>query len=98
MFSRDPRLPIDVAFGTSHQSKQPSTKYVDSLRTRMYYAYEIAKKNVQKAQEKQKRNNDVKMNSSALDIGEKVLVKVVKFDGRHKLMKRLEEDIYLVTF
>ena len=59
MFGRDPRLPIDAAFGTSHQQKQPSTKYVDSLRSRMYYAYEIAKKNVKKAQEKQKRNYDV---------------------------------------
>ena len=97
MFGRDPRLPIDTAFGTSHQQKQPSTKYVDSLRSRMYYAYEIAKKNVQRAQEKQKRNYDVKVNSSALDVGDKVLVKVVKFDGRHKLMNRWEEDIYLVT-
>ena len=97
MFGRDPRLPIDAAFGTSHQQKQPSTKYVDSLRSRMYYAYEIAKKNVQRAQEKQKRNYDVKVNSSSLDVGDKVLVKVVKFDGRHKLMNRWEEDIYLIT-
>ena len=97
MFGRDPRLPIDAAFGTSHQQKQPSTKYVDSLRSRMYYAYEIAKKNDQRAQEKQKRNYDVKVNSSSLDVGDKVLVKVVKFDGRHKLMNRREEDIYLIT-
>ena len=37
------------------------------------------------------------MNSSALDVGDKVFVTVVKFDGRHKLMNRWEEDIYLVT-
>ena len=97
IFGREPRLPIDVAFGTFHQPKQHSLKYIDSLRSRMYYAYDIVRRNTQKAQGKQKKNYDVKVNCSTLDVGDRVLVKVVKFDGRHKLCNKWEEDIYIVT-
>ena len=97
MFGREPRLPIDVAFGTFHQPKQHSLKYIDNLRSRMYYAYDIVRRNTQKAQGKQKKNYDMKVNCSTLEVGDRVLVKVVKFDGRHKLCNKWEEDIYIVT-
>ena len=63
----------------------------------MYYAYDIVRRNTQKAQGKQKKNYDVKVNCSILEVGDRVLMKVVKFDGRHKLCNKWEEDIYIVT-
>ena len=39
----------------------------------------------------------MKVNCSTLEVGDRVLVKVVKFDGRHNLCNKWEEDIYIVT-
>ncbi|KAK3104940.1 hypothetical protein FSP39_013542 [Pinctada imbricata] len=99
MFGREPRLPIDMAFGTYHQPEQHrnTTKYIEDLKSRMKYAYDIAQKNTQKNQQKHKKNYDIKVNASSLEVGDRVLVRIVKFDGRHKLMNRWEEDVYLIT-
>lgn len=53
-------------------------------------------KNIQDAQARQKRNYDVKIKSSVLKPDDLVLVKIVAFDGRHKLTDKWENDPYVV--
>ncbi|KAK3085220.1 hypothetical protein FSP39_000156 [Pinctada imbricata] len=98
MFGREPRLPIDISFGTYQQPQhQTTSKYIDKLRSRMKYAYDIAQRNTKKAQEKHKTHYDKRVNASSIEVGDRVLVKIVKFDGRHKLQNKWEEDIYVVV-
>ncbi|KAK3106463.1 hypothetical protein FSP39_020529 [Pinctada imbricata] len=100
MFGRDPRLPIDIMFGTNDLSEkqQTTTKYMDDLRSRLKYSYELAQRNIKQAQDRQKQNYDAKIRKTAsVDKGDRVLVKVVAFDGRHKLADRWEEDVYIIV-
>ncbi|PJE77806.1 hypothetical protein CI610_03263 [invertebrate metagenome] len=98
MFGRNPRLPVDLAFGLDFGHKEKSmTAYVGDLRQRLKKAYELASANVSKAQSKQKRNYDSKVRGTTIATGDRVLVKVVAFDGRHKLANKWEEEPYIVT-
>ncbi len=43
MFGREPRLPVDLAFGLDiNHKKQPRSKYVKELRDRLRQSYELA--------------------------------------------------------
>lgn len=43
MLGREPRLPIDLAFGINFQNrKHPFSKYVDSLKEKLKYSYKIS--------------------------------------------------------
>jgi hypothetical protein len=59
-------------------------------------SYELASEAIRKSQERQKDNYDLKSRGVVLEVGDRVLVKVVAFDGRHKLADKWEEDPYLV--
>ena len=72
------------------------SKYIVPLRNRPKYSHGLASKPIQASQEKQKRNYDVKKKSSILNPADLVLVKVVAFDGRHKLSDKLESESYVV--
>ena len=55
MFGRTPRLPIDIAFGLEVEGKkEPSTKYVKTMKERLKKAYELASGATRTAQERQK--------------------------------------------
>ena len=63
MFGRQPRLPIDLAFGTAtdNTTKHKSmTEYIKQMKDRLKKSYDIAQKATQKSQERQKDNYDVK--------------------------------------
>jgi hypothetical protein len=51
----------------------------------------------QKAREKQKEGYDIRIRGAVIKPGERVLVKVVSFDGKHKLADRWEQDPYIVV-
>ena len=97
MFGREPRLPIDLAFGINNQHQKTLTKYVEDLRNKMKRAYEIATSAAAQARTKQKEGYDVKARGSNIKEGDRVLVKIVVFDGKHKISDRWEEDIYQVV-
>ena len=98
MFGRKPRLPIDAMFDTPVQEVSQTTKeYVEQLKKRMKTAQEIAQEVTEKARSKMKSVYDRKAKSPMIQIGDKVLVKILKFEGKHKIEDRYEDEIYTVV-
>ena len=98
MFGRQQRLPVDLAFGLDIELDPSSSvlKYTESLRARLKHAYELATKSASKSQSQQKTYYDQKARASVLGIGDRVLVKIVAFDGRHKIADKWEDDVYVI--
>lgn len=97
MFGREPRLPIDLAFGINfYNRKQSLSKYVENMKEKLNYSYKTAKETIRKAHSKQKRGYDTKVKGATIDVGDRVLVKKVAFDGRHKISDRWEGEPHLV--
>ena len=98
MFGRHPRLPVDLAFGLDIEPSKPKSllQYTKSLRDRLKQAYELASGQVKKSQTHQKSYYDEKARAAVLTVGDRVLVKVVAFEGRHKLADKWEDDVYVI--
>ena len=99
MFGREPNLPIDLAFGIENienRKKQTHTKYIENLKEKLKVSFELAASNIKSAQARQKRAYDNRTKGTYIHVGDRVLVKVVSFDGRHKLADRWEEIPYEV--
>ena len=56
----------------------------------------MAQKNSRKSQERRKDHYDKKVRGATVQVGDRVLVKIVAFDGRHKIADRWEEDPYII--
>lgn len=98
MFGRTPKLPIDSTFetiGNENQVKTPKT-YIDELKEHLQITHEIARKHLEKARGKQKSMYDRRAKASKLTVGDHVLVKILKHDGKHKIQDKYEEDPYEV--
>ncbi|XP_048240817.1 uncharacterized protein LOC124120015 [Haliotis rufescens] len=98
MYGRHPRLPVDIAFGLDMDSAKSTsmTCYIKDLKDRLSQAYDIASSAAKKAQSRNKSLYNQKARAAVIEKGDRVLVKVVAFDGRHKLADRWEEDIYVI--
>ena len=96
MFGREPRLPIDLAFGINQPEQKNMTKYVTELREKIKRAYDIACTSSEKAKRKQKEGYDLKARGNDIMVGDRVLVKIVAFDGKHKIQDRWEDEPYIV--
>ncbi|XP_071093333.1 uncharacterized protein [Haliotis cracherodii] len=98
MFGRHPRLPEDLAFGLDieTQGTKSTTEYTKSLKDRLRQAYELATTAAMKSQSKHKIGYDHKARAAMLETGDRALVKIVAFEGRHKLADKWEEDVYVV--
>jgi hypothetical protein len=68
---------------------------VEDLRSRIKTAFHLPQKAAEKAREKQGKNY-LKVWEAALQEVDRVLVKVVTFDGKHKVADRWEEDPYQI--
>ena len=98
MFGRKPRLPIDSMFDTPVQEVSNTTKeYVEELKKRMKKAQDIAQTVTEEARIKIKTVNERKARAPKILVGDKVLVKILTFEGKHKIEDRLEDDIYTVV-
>ncbi|KAL5019205.1 hypothetical protein ScPMuIL_004927 [Solemya velum] len=74
MFGREPRLPIDLAFGIDrHVSKEPTTSYAKQLRDRLQKSYELASTAAKKAQLHQKKYYDTKARAGHIEPTDRVL-------------------------
>ena len=60
-------------------------------------AFEIVNKNATKSKEKQKKNYDLKARAAKLIVRDRVLVKILAHDGKHKLSDKWADEIYVVT-
>lgn len=98
MFGRQPRLPIDIAFGlpikenplTSH------SQYVKNLKSYLTESYQLAITNAKKVADKNKRRFDMRVRESSLEIGDRVLVRNLRLRSKHKLADRWESTVYVI--
>lgn len=98
MFGRQPRLPVDLAFGLP-ASKQPKSHshYVHDLKGRLQESYKIATENATKIAERNKLRFDKRVVESTLEAGDRVLVRNVRLRGKHKLADKWESDVHVVV-
>ena len=98
MFGRDPRLALDVILGIVSDEK-PETdycKHVSQLRDCLRRAYQLASRNSDHARERQKLNHDLHVRAAVLEVGDRVLVKVLAVKGKNKIADRWEDHPYVV--
>ena len=100
MFGWHPRLSVDAFLGTdighTEAAKDPKS-YVRKLRGRMQYTYKVAAHEIDKNAAQNKARYDLKVRESKLELGDRVLVRKVGFQGKHKLADKWEKEPYLVT-
>jgi hypothetical protein len=71
--------------------------FVEALRERLRFAYDLAKSNVDKAQTHQKDYFDRRARNNCLYPGQRVLVRNVGLKGRNKLADRWKQDVFIVV-
>jgi transposase InsO family protein len=81
MFGRNPRLPIDAALGLRKNQQDITTTFMTELKDRIPKAHEVATDATNKAARKQKDNYDNKVRGGTVQVGDRVLVKVISFVG-----------------
>ena len=97
MFGREPRLPIDLAFGIeTNRDDQTLTSYAGAMKKRLEQSYKIATQASKTAQGHQKSGYDLKVRGAVIQPGERVLVKILAHEGKHKLSDRWEDEPYIV--
>jgi len=98
MFGRKPRLAIDAVLGLIGDDvpQQQYCDHMEKLRERLVQAYELASKASTTAQANQKHYYDKKLRGAVVQQGDRVLVKIVAYDGKHKISDRWEPDVYVV--
>ena len=67
------------------------------MREKISDAFEKVQKNADLSREKQKRNYDLRAKAARLLVGDRVLVIVLAFEGKHKLADKWTADIYVVV-
>ena len=98
MFGREPMLPVDIVFPNPHKPEEEENlqEHIQHLKDRLQQSYKLAQESIKKHQGRQKRNYDNKARGAVIETGDKVLVKMVAFDGTHKISDRWEEIPYVV--
>lgn len=75
LFGRSPRLPIDIVFDVTAESRAKShAEYVSKWKTAMQEAYSLASKLATASASRGKKNYDKRLRFSALQAGDCVLV------------------------
>ena len=97
LFGREPRLPIDVALDLPETPGQKTyVKYVRDLREHLRNSYQHVVEENSRASSDQKKYFDRKARASVLSPGDRVLIKILAHEGKHKIADRWSSDIYVV--
>ena len=98
LFGRESKLPIDVAFGMDREdsNNHAYTVYVTDLQNRIKETFEMINRNADKAREKQKTYCDLKARAAKLESGDKGLVEILAFDGKHKIADNWSDEVFVV--
>lgn len=98
LFGRQPRLPVDLAFGlpVSEKTSTSHSQYVEKLKSHLEESYKIATENAEKIMGRNKVRFDKHVTASDLSVGDRVLVRNVRIRGKHKLADRWEPDVYII--
>ena len=75
---------------------QGYSKFVESLRKNLQAAYKVAMQGAEKAKKVQKRHSDLRTRAGTIEIGDRVLVRILAHGGEHKLADHWERDPYVV--
>lgn len=95
---RQPRLPVDLVLGSfSDRKEQGYNSFAENLRKSLLEAYAAATTEADKARDNQKRTYDTRARGGTVEPGDRVLVKVLAHEGRHKLCNRWEKQPYRVV-
>ena len=100
MFGRQPRLPVDFELGLPVDIlgvNCSKTRYVQTLKQRLNFAYKKAKEMSQKQAHKYKSSYDRKVKGSQLKENDILLVKRVAWKGRHKIQNKWVPSEYVVV-
>lgn len=99
MFGRQPRLPVDLAFGLPLKDGEfkSHSQYVQRLKSHLEESYKIATQNAAKTAARNKARFDSRVTASKLEAGDRVLVRAVRLRGKHKLADKWETDVYVVV-
>ena len=84
-------------FGTNNTTEKKNLqKYIESLKSKLQFSYNLAQESIRKSQRRQKQNYDLKVRGAVIQTGDRVLVKRVAFEGKHKLSDKWEDEPYIV--
>ena len=98
LFGRTPRLPIDVILPSGHVHHANYPEYVDSWKSQMKQAYDIAKrKSDERKGRDRKRRDQQKPLSTSLQKGDRVLIRnLTPRGGTGKMRAYWEDDLAVV--
>lgn len=99
-FGRQPRLPIDLAFGLSTGSTvkgMSTSQYVRNLKQGLSNAYKRATEAMKKSSAKNKARYDLSARAATLEAGDRVLVRKLGPRLNSKLTDRWEKEVYVVV-
>ncbi|XP_072115422.1 uncharacterized protein [Mobula birostris] len=98
MFGREARLPIDLCFGTEAGEipSKPCLKYVSDMRRELKREYELAEAAATKQNQRNKRRYDQKVKFVQLLAGDRVLIRNLGLQDKHKLADRWAATPYVV--
>lgn len=99
MFGREPRLPINLVLGVEAEDEEEKshTQYVTELKKKLRDAYNMANREAERSRGKQKANYDKRVRAGVLELGDRVLVKVLHFEGKHKIADKWGMDVYVIS-
>lgn len=98
MFGRHARMPVDLCFGTSsdNTTKETYLKYVTEMKKELKAAYELAECAAAKQNKGNKQRYDKKIKFTQLLPGDRVLIRNLGLQGKHKLADRWVSTPYVV--
>lgn len=98
MFGWHPRLSVDAYLGLDpdNDGKVSHETYVEKMRGQLRYAYESATKEASKLAARNKVRYDSKVRDSVIEVGDCVLVRKVRLQGKQKLADKWDQQPYLV--
>lgn len=96
MFGRTARLPIDSVFEKADDTDRKSDDYIKELKDRMSKTRAAVEKVTEAAKLKQKKYYDRRAKAVKINVNDKVMVKIMAHDGKHKIADRFEKELYEV--
>ena len=87
LLGREPRLPFGITFGLRDKADNNFySEYISELQQRIKDAFKISNKTAEKARRQHKTYYGLRSRAARLYIGDRVLVKILAHDGKHKLL------------
>lgn len=97
MFGREPRIDVDSVFDIeSSKISQNTTIYVDAEITEVIRTSHGVCEEISVKTEERLWGYDEKVRGAVLRQGDRGLVKIFSYEGKHKLSDRMESDAYII--